>query len=134
MQSIPGRSRLAAVLFRIALACLLTGCAAAPMAAPADSGSPDASTPDAGTPDAGTPDAGTPDAGTPDAGTPDAGTPDAGTPDGGTGGGTSGILFTDNFNRTLTSGLGPAWTVLNGQWRDDGKEANSDLNNALDRV
>src|SRR5882672_5998324 len=54
MQSIPGRSRLVAVLFRIALACLLTGCAAAPAAAPADSGVP----PDAGIPDSGTPDAG----------------------------------------------------------------------------
>jgi hypothetical protein len=99
-----------------------------------DAGTPDAGTPDAGTPDAGTPDAGTPDAGTPDAGTPDAGTPDAGAPDAGRpDGGTVGTIFSDNFNRTLSADLGPKWTVLEGNWRDDGAYANSDLD-LLDRA
>ena len=97
-----------------------------------DGGTPDAGTPDAGTPDAGTPDAGTPDAGTPDAGTPDAGTPDAGTPDGGGGGTTTGVIFSDDFNRTLSSGLGANWTVAAGAWRDDNR-ANSD-SHPLDRA
>ena len=79
----------------------------------------DGGIPDAGTADAGTPDAGIPDAGTPDAGTPDAGTPDVGPPAGG------GILFSDNFNRTLAAGLGPAWHIDSGAWRDNDK-ANSD--------
>src|SRR5207244_1614812 len=95
-----------------------------PDAGTADAGTPDAGIPDAGTPDAGTPDAGTPDAGTPDAGTPDAGTPDAGTPDAGPPAG-GGILFSDNFNRTLAAGLGPAWHIDSGAWRDNDK-ANSD--------
>ena len=101
-----------------------------------DSGTPDAGTPDAGTPDAGTPDAGTPDAGTPDAGTPDAGTPDAGAPDAGTTDGgtttTTGTIFFDDFNRSLTDGLGANWTVPAGRWLDDNR-ANSDLN-GLDRA
>ncbi len=80
---------------------------------------------DGGTPDAGTPDAGVPDAGTPDAGVPDAGPPDAGSPQ-------SSVLFSDDFNRTLTSGLGPGWTIVAGLWRDNQK-ANSDLD-ALDRA
>jgi len=67
----------------------------------------------------------------PDGGTPDAGAPDAGAPDGGGVG--SGVLFFDNFNRTVSSGLGSSWTVLVGAWRDDSKEANSDLD-ALDRA
>ncbi|MFN2547733.1 MAG: hypothetical protein ABR567_09900, partial [Myxococcales bacterium] len=107
--------------------------AGTPDAGTPDAGTPDAGTPDAGTPDAGTPDAGIPDAGAPDAGTPDAGSGDAGTPDGGSGGGTTtGVIFTDDFNRTLSSGLGPKWTVAVGLWRDDNR-ANSDLD-ALDRA
>jgi len=88
-------------------------------------GGVDGGTPDAGTPDAGVPDAGTPDAGTPDAGVPDAGAPDAGSPQ-------SSLLFSDDFNRALTSGLGPGWTIVAGLWRDNQK-ANSDLD-ALDRA
>src|SRR5437868_14653340 len=82
---------------------------------------------DGGPSDAGPPDAGPPDAG-PDAGPPDAGPPDAGPPDAGPGT----VIFSDDFNRTLTSGLGPNWTVLEGAWRDNDK-ANSDLD-ALDRA
>jgi hypothetical protein len=93
-----------------------------------DAGPPDAGPPDAGPPDAGPPDAGPPDAGPPDAGPSDAGPPDAGPPDAGPGT----VIFSDDFNRTLTSGLGPAWTVLAGAWRDNDK-ANSDLD-ALDRA
>ncbi|MGZ6141709.1 MAG: hypothetical protein ACXWLM_00130, partial [Myxococcales bacterium] len=80
-------------------------------------------------------DAGMPDAGTPDAGTPDAGAPDAGTADGGTDGGTviSSTLFVDNFNRTVSSGLGSAWQVKAGYWLDDGQRAVSGLN-ATDQV
>src|SRR5204863_4571180 len=105
--------------------------AGTPDAGTPDAGPPDAGTPDAGTPDAGTPDAGTPDAGTPDAGTPDAGTPDAGTPDAGPPPQT-GVLFSDDFNRTLNSDLGPKWTILAGAWRTDGR-ANSDRS-MLDRA
>ncbi len=103
-----------------------------PDAGTPDAGTPDAGTPDAGTPDAGTPDAGTPDAGIPDAGTPDAGAPDAGPPDGGAPPPQTGVLFTDDFNRTLSSGLGPKWSILSGAWRDDNR-ANSDLD-TLDRA
>src|SRR6185295_9095513 len=71
-------------------------------------------------PDGGTPDAGTPDAGTPDAGMPDAGTPDAGTPPPQTG-----VLFSDDFNRT--SGMGSAWRINAGLWRTPGTRAESDL-------
>ncbi|HTO99598.1 MAG TPA: hypothetical protein VMK66_21260, partial [Myxococcales bacterium] len=62
----------------------------------------------------------------PDAGPPDAGPPDAGPPPPG------GVLFSDDFNRTLASGLGPKWSVLTGLWRDN-NQANSDLD-ALDRA
>jgi hypothetical protein len=106
--------------------------AGTPDAGPPDAGPPDAGPPDAGPPDAGTPDAGPPDAGPPDAGPPDAGTPDAGPPDGGGGGGTTGVIFSDDFNRTLSSNLGPKWTVLSGGWRDN-NQANSDRD-ALDRA
>src|SRR5205823_5455563 len=99
-----------------------------PDAGPPDAGPPDAGPPDAGPPDAGPPDAGPPDAGPPDAGPPDAGPPDAGPPDAGP----PTVIFSDDFNRSLTSGLGPNWTVLAGAWRDDDK-ANSDLD-ALDRA
>jgi hypothetical protein len=99
---------------------------------PPDGGVPDAGTPDAGTPDAGSPDAGRPDAGTPDAGSPDAGTPDGGTPDGGPAPPQAGVLFSDDFNRTLPSDLGPKWTVVAGAWRADGT-ANSDRS-MLDRA
>src|SRR3954469_21904450 len=111
-------------------------------------GIPDAGTPrDAGAPDAGTPpdagpalDAGAPpDAGTPppDAGTPppDAGTPpDAGNPPdaGAPPPPQTGVLFSDDFNRTVTSGLGPRWTIVAGAWRDDNR-ANSALD-TLDRA
>jgi len=105
--------------------------AGAPDAGTPDAGVPDAGTPDAGTPDAGTPDAGTPDAGTPDAGMPDAGPPDAGPPDAGPPPQT-GVLFSDDFNRTLADGLGPRWTIVAGAWRDDNR-ANSDLD-TLDRA
>src|SRR5207248_2460216 len=80
---------------------------------------------DGGTPDAGPPDAGPPDAGSPDAGPPDAGPPDAGPPQ-------TGVLFSDDFNRTLASGLGPKWTIVSGGWRDNDK-ANSDAD-TLDRA
>src|SRR5438105_5247289 len=79
---------------------------------------------DAGTPDAGISEAGAPDAGTSDAGASDAGTADAGSP--------GGILFTDDFNRTLCCDLGPRWNILSGGWRDNSK-ANSDRT-ALDRA
>ena len=104
-----------------------------PNAAPPgpDAGTPDAGTPDAGTPDAGTPDAGTADAGTSDAGTPDAGTPDAGTPDAGQPPPQSGVLFSDDFNRT--TGMGAAWRVIAGLWRTPGTRAESDLDGS-DRV
>src|SRR5205085_3935389 len=104
-----------------------------PDAGPPDAGPPDAGPPDAGPPDAGPPDAGLPDAGPPDAGPPDAGPPDAGPPDGGPPPPpTWTVIFTDDFNRTLSSGLGPNWNVLAGAWRDD-NQANSDLD-ALDRA
>ena len=105
--------------------------AGTPDAGTPDAGTPDAGTPDAGTPDAGTPDAGTPDAGTPDAGTPDAGTPDAGTPDAGTPP-PSGVLFTDHFERTSATDLGPAWTIQAGAFRTNSK-ANSNLD-GVDRA
>jgi len=93
-------------------------------------GVPDGGTVDGGAVDAGTPDAGVPDAGTPDGGASDAGSPDAGIPDAGTA--SPQILFKDDFNRTLASGLGPGWTVLSGAWRDNDK-ANSDAS-TLDRA
>ena len=34
-------------------------------------------------------------------------------------------MFSDNFNRTLAAGLGPAWHIDSGAWRDNDK-ANSD--------
>ena len=42
------------------------------------------------------------------------------------------MIFSDNFNRTLASDLGPNWTILAGGWRDNDK-ANSDRT-ALDRA
>jgi hypothetical protein len=42
------------------------------------------------------------------------------------------VLFSDDFNRTVTSGLGPKWTIVAGAWRDDNR-ANSDLD-TLDRA
>jgi len=103
---------------------------------PADGGVPDAGTPDAGLPDAGSPDAGPPDAGVPDAGSLDAGVPDAGTPDAGSPDAgpppQAGVLFSDDFNRTLNSDLGPKWTIVAGAWRTDGR-ANSDRS-MLDRA
>jgi hypothetical protein len=76
------------------------------------------------------PDGGVPDAGT-DAGVPDAGS-DAGVPDGGTDGGTpqppppsSGVLFSDAFNRNDLSGLGSRWTVSSGAYITDSR-ANAD--------
>ena len=86
--------------------------------------------PDGGTADAGT-DAGTTDGGTTDAGIADAGT-DGGVTDGGTF--TTGVLFSDNFNRTVSSGLGSSWQVTSGLWRDDGQRANSDLDGSPDRI
>jgi hypothetical protein len=86
--------------------------------------------------DGGTLDGGTLDAGILDGGTLDGGTLDGGTLDGGPGdagdAGPPTVIFSDDFNRTLTSGLGPNWTVLAGAWRDNDK-ANSDLD-ALDRA
>ena len=97
----------------------------------ADGGTGDGGVTDGGVADAGTPDAGTPDAGTPDAGTPDAGTPDAGAPDAGTSGG--GVLFSDNFNRTSSSDLGPDWTMPVGVWFANGSSAQTDRH-PLDRA
>ncbi len=62
----------------------------------------------------------------------DAGTPgptDAGTP-GPTDAGTSGpvLLFSDDFGRTVSNGLGAGWTVAAGLWLVDGTRAVSDLN------
>jgi len=57
---------------------------------------------------------------------PDAGPPDAGPPP------QTGVLFSDDFNRTLADGLGPRWTIVAGAWRDDNR-ANSDLD-TLDRA
>jgi hypothetical protein len=91
----------------------------------------DASVPDAGSADAGSPDAGSPDAGSPDAGSPDAGSPDAGSPDAGSPPPSS-VLFKDDFNRTVSVGLGPDWIVAAGAWLDNNK-ANSGLN-GLDRA
>jgi hypothetical protein len=71
----------------------------------------------------GVPDAGTAGGGAMDGGTPDAGSPDAGIPDGGAG--SARVLFKDDFNRTVASGLGPGWTILSGAWLDDDR-ANSD--------
>ncbi|HEY1485858.1 MAG TPA: hypothetical protein VGF84_07125, partial [Micromonosporaceae bacterium] len=86
--------------------------------------------PDAGTPpaDAGTP---PPDAGTPP---PDAGTPppDAGSPPADAGPAPTGVIFSDNFARTLAVGLGPSWTTVSGNWRTDNR-ANSDRT-TLDRA
>src|SRR5207248_8975774 len=90
-----------------------------PDAGPPDAGPPDAGPPDAGPPDGGPPDAGPPDAGPPDAGPPDAGPTDAGPPDAGPP--QTGVLFSDDFNRTLASGLGPKWTIVSGGWRDNDK-------------
>src|SRR5438477_1292719 len=44
-----------------------------------------------------------------------AGTPDAGTPP------PTGVLFSDNFNRTSPTDLGSNWKALAGAWRSDGR-------------
>src|SRR5438477_2246785 len=44
-----------------------------------------------------------------------AGTPDAGTPP------PTGVLFSDNFNRTSPTDLGSNWNALAGAWRSDGR-------------
>ena len=42
------------------------------------------------------------------------------------------MIFSDNFNRTLSSGLGANWTIVSGRWLDDSR-ANSD-SDELDRA